>query len=177
MRSGNNDGDAWLAAFEPGWPTQRARNGVASIEKRLNRAVEKEKITAAARDAALARIEPVGTLDAMAPAQLIVEAVNESEDLKAKIFGQLDDICPPETILASNTSSISITRIAAHTERPESVIGMHFMNPVPVMKLVEIICGHRRRATHTLPDRRRTLAEKHGQDHREVARRSCPASS
>lgn len=120
---------------------ERAQGGIAGIRKRLDREVEKERLTAADRESALGRLEAVSDLEAMAQADLVVEAVNEDEGLKARIFGDLDRICRPDAILASNTSSISITRIAARTKRPEQVIGMHFMNPVPVMKLVEVIRG------------------------------------
>ncbi len=119
----------------------RAEAGKTSIIKRMERSVAKGRMTAEARDAAVELLVPVSGLSDLAPAQLVVEAVSEVEALKAKIFGELDQICPPETILASNTSSIPITRIAAQTKRPEKVIGMHFMNPVPVMKLVEVIKG------------------------------------
>lgn len=88
------------------------------------------------------RIRPVTTLDAAGDAELVIEAASEAPAVKFGIFEALDGICGPETILASNTSSISITEIAARTSRPEKVIGMHFMNPVPVMKLVEVIRGH-----------------------------------
>ena len=117
----------------------RAEKGKASIAKRMGRAVEKGKLEAAARDAALERLVCVDGLAGLAPADFVVEAVSEDETLKAKLFRQLDEVTGPEAILATNTSSIPITRIAAVTGRPEQVIGMHFMNPVPVMKLVEVI--------------------------------------
>jgi 3-hydroxybutyryl-CoA dehydrogenase len=116
--------------------TTRGYNGIA---KNLARSVEKEKITAAERDAILGRITTTTSLADMAKADFVVEAAVEREDLKFKIFQDLDAICPPATILATNTSSIPIGRIAAQTKRPDKVIGMHFMNPVPVMKLVEVI--------------------------------------
>ena len=116
--------------------TTRGYNGIA---KNLARSVEKEKITAAERDAILGRITTTISLADMAKADFVVEAAVEREDLKFKIFQDLDAICPPATILATNTSSIPIGRIAAQTKRPDKVIGMHFMNPVPVMKLVEVI--------------------------------------
>lgn len=116
--------------------TTRGYNGIA---KNLARSVEKEKITAAERDAILGRITTTTSLTDMAKADFVVEAAVEREDLKFKIFQDLDAICPPATILATNTSSIPIGRIAAQTKRPDKVIGMHFMNPVPVMKLVEVI--------------------------------------
>lgn len=115
--------------------------GIATIEKSLAKLVSKERMSQEDADAARARISTSTTRDACADVDLVVEAVPEILDLKKEIFSELDEICKPETILASNTSSISITEIAASTNRPEKVIGMHFMNPVPLMKLVEIING------------------------------------
>jgi 3-hydroxybutyryl-CoA dehydrogenase len=115
--------------------------GLATIEKNLARSVEKEKISAAERDAILSRISTTTDLADMAGVDYVVEAAVEREDLKFKIFQDLDTICPPHVILGTNTSSIPIGRIAAQTGRPEKVIGFHFMNPVPVMKLVEVIRG------------------------------------
>ncbi len=115
--------------------------GLAVIGKNLARSVEKEKISAAERDAILGRISTTTNLADMAGVDYVVEAAVEREDLKFKIFKDLDSFCPPHAILATNTSSIPIGRIAAQTKRPEKVIGMHFMNPVPVMKLVEVIRG------------------------------------
>jgi len=112
-----------------------------TIEKNLERQVKKESITAAARDAALLRIRTATSLDAVADATVIVEAATERKDLKLQIFRDLDRLAPAGAILATNTSSISITEIAAVTKRPADVIGMHFMNPVPVMALVEVIRG------------------------------------
>ncbi len=115
---------------------------VATIEKNLDRQVAKGTLSAEDKDAALARIQTGTSLEAaVAQADLVVEAATENEAIKLKIFEDLDRLAPAHCILASNTSSISITRIAAATQRPEKVIGMHFMNPVPVMKLVEIIRG------------------------------------
>ena len=115
---------------------------VATIEKNLERQVAKGTLSAADKDAALARIQTGTSLEAaVSQADLVVEAATENEAIKMKIFEDLDRLAPAHCILASNTSSISITRIAAATQRPEQVIGMHFMNPVPVMKLVEIIRG------------------------------------
>ena len=114
---------------------------MASITKNLDRQVKKEVLDAAARDATLARIGTARSLGAAEDADLVVEAIPERSELKATVFGELDRITGPDTILASNTSSISITEIAASTARPDKVIGMHFMNPVPVMKLVEVIRG------------------------------------
>ena len=115
--------------------------GRATIEKNLERQVKKGTLQESDRDATLGRISLDPALDAAADASLIVEAATENTDLKFRIFTDLDRIANPDAILASNTSSISITEIAAHTRRPENVVGMHFMNPVPVMKLVEIIRG------------------------------------
>lgn len=113
----------------------------ATIGKNLARMVKKEKITQAQADESLARLTCTTSLDGAADAELVVEAVPEKFDLKAKILADLDKITGPYCILASNTSSISITKLASVTCRPAKVIGMHFMNPVPVMKLVEVIKG------------------------------------
>ena len=115
--------------------------GEAGVAKSLGRLVKKEKITQADADAAAARIKWAQDLQSHSDRQLVVEAVTENEELKAKIFRELDGLMPAGAILASNTSSISITRLAAATRRPEHFIGMHFMNPVPIMKLVEVIRG------------------------------------
>lgn len=115
--------------------------GFATIEKSLDRLVKKEKMTPEDLKTILGRIEGSTALDDMSRADFVVEAAVENEELKAKIFKQLDAVCREGVILASNTSSISITRIASTTARPDKVIGMHFMNPVPMMKLVEIING------------------------------------
>ena len=115
--------------------------GYKTIEKSLGRLVKKEKITEAEKQSILGRIEASTSLEDMIRADYVVEAATENEALKLKIFEDLDGFCKPEAILSSNTSSISITKIAAVTKRPEKVIGMHFMNPVPMMKLVEIING------------------------------------
>jgi 3-hydroxybutyryl-CoA dehydrogenase len=113
-----------------------------TIGRNLDRQVKKEVIEASAKEAALARIEISEDVSAGAAwAQLVVEAVPERAELKYSLFETLDGAAGPETILASNTSSISITKIAAHTGRPDRVIGMHFMNPVPIMELVEVIRG------------------------------------
>lgn len=117
------------------------QRGRKQIEKILSRNVEKEKITPDEKNAILGRIKTSTSLKDMATADFIVEAAVEKEDLKFRIFKDLDQICAPDVILATNTSSIPIGRIAAQTGRPEKVIGMHFMNPVPVMKLVEVIRG------------------------------------
>ena len=116
--------------------------GLATIRKNLDRQVKKEVITAEAAALVLQQITTADTVEAAAGAELVVEAATENPDLKFKIFRALDRACGPEVILASNTSSISITEIAAVTGRPSQVVGMHFMNPVPMMQLVEIIRGH-----------------------------------
>jgi 3-hydroxybutyryl-CoA dehydrogenase len=113
----------------------------ATIEKNLGRQVEKKIINASARDAALSRISTNESLAGAADAALIVEAATERAELKYTLFADLDRIANPSAILASNTSSISITELGARTKRPAQVIGMHFMNPVPVMQLVEVIRG------------------------------------
>jgi 3-hydroxybutyryl-CoA dehydrogenase len=115
--------------------------GIAGIEKSLGKLVSKEKITQGDRDATLGRISTSTSLGDLASADLVVEAVVERLDVKSKVLEELDRICPDETILATNTSSISITKLAATTGRADRVIGMHFMNPVPLMKLVEVIRG------------------------------------
>ena len=113
--------------------------GLATIEKSLARFVKKEKLTQEQADEIRARISGSGELSAAANSALVVEAVVERLDVKHAIFKELDSLCGPDTILATNTSSISITEIGAVTSRPGRVIGMHFMNPVPLMKLVEVI--------------------------------------
>lgn len=114
---------------------------IATIEKNLDRQVKKGALDAAAKAAALGRIRAATTLDAVAGATVVVEAATERKALKLEIFRDLDRLADAGAILATNTSSISITEIAAVTTRPEAVIGMHFMNPVPVMQLVEVIRG------------------------------------
>ena len=117
------------------------QRGLAGIGKGLDRLVKKEKMTADERDAVLARVSTAGELGALSSCELVVEAVVEKYEIKKQVLAELDGICGEGTSLASNTSSISITRLAAATGRPDRVIGMHFMNPVPVMKLVEVIRG------------------------------------
>ena len=117
------------------------KKGLANIEKLLGRSVEKGKIEASDKEAVLGRIRTSTDIQDMADADFVVEAATERENLKFKIFQGLDAACRPEVILATNTSSIPIGRIASRTKRAEKVIGMHFMNPVPVMKLVEVIRG------------------------------------
>jgi 3-hydroxybutyryl-CoA dehydrogenase len=115
--------------------------GRETVEKNLDRQIKKGTLAADERSAILGRLETNTSLDAVKGARLVVEAATENRDLKFRIFGDLDRLADEGTVLASNTSSISITEIAARTARPELVIGMHFMNPVPVMQLVEIIRG------------------------------------
>jgi 3-hydroxybutyryl-CoA dehydrogenase len=124
--------DAFPAAID------RARQ---TIDKSLAKFVEKGKLDAAARDAALGRLSPAATLDDLASVDYVVEAVAENLDVKRQIFAKLDAITRPDVILTSNTSSISITTLGAVTTRPDKVLGMHFMNPVPLMTLVELIRG------------------------------------
>ncbi len=113
----------------------------ALIRKLLDRQIEKEKISPADKEATLSHLSDAADLSDLAQADIVIEAIIERPDAKHELFSKLDEICKPQTILASNTSSISITKIAAATNRPEKVIGLHFMNPVPVMELVEIIRG------------------------------------
>ena len=118
-----------------------ARRSVDRLGATLAKLVEKGKLAAAEREAILGRIRPVAALEECAPADLAIEAVVESEAVKKELFRKLDAILPPAALLASNTSSISITALAAATRRPDRFMGMHFMNPPPVMQLVEIIRG------------------------------------
>jgi 3-hydroxybutyryl-CoA dehydrogenase len=120
----------------------RVENGLKTITANLDRMLAKEKITREQKDATLANIQITTDLNLMKSAQLVVEAATENVELKLDLFKKLDAITSAETILASNTSSIAITKIASATRKPEKVIGMHFMNPVPIMKLVEVIRGH-----------------------------------
>jgi len=112
-----------------------------TISKNLDREVAKSKLLAADKEAALARIQPVTDRGKLAECDFVIEAATEKFEIKTEIFRQLDQIMPPGAILTSNTSSISITKLGALTKRPDKVIGMHFFNPVPVMKLVEVIRG------------------------------------
>jgi 3-hydroxybutyryl-CoA dehydrogenase len=120
---------------------EMADAALAKLERVLDRLVEKGKISGEDRDSTLLRISAHGDYDALSDADFVIEAAPEREDLKLDIFKKLNEVTRPEAILASNTSSISITKIGATTTRPERVIGMHFMNPVPLMKLVEIVRG------------------------------------
>jgi 3-hydroxybutyryl-CoA dehydrogenase len=119
------------------------KKGMATIEKNLERMVVKEKISSQEKKSTLERINTFSSMEeGVKECDLVVEAATENLELKCKIFKDLDKYCKPGSILATNTSSISITRIAAQTNRPAQVIGMHFMNPVPVMKLIEVIRGY-----------------------------------
>ena len=118
-----------------------AEAGKANIAKLLEKAVGKKKMSPEDRDGVLGRLKPVESVDAFSEVDIAIEAATENIELKLDLFRKLDDVAPEGALLASNTSSISITLMAAATKRPERVIGMHFMNPVPVMKLVEIIRG------------------------------------
>lgn len=134
--------------------------GMATIAKNLDRMVSKEKITEADKAETLANITTYTSMkEGVENTGLVVEAATENLNLKLKIFKDLDELCPKDTILATNTSSISITQIAAVTSRPEMVIGMHFMNPVPIMKLVEIIRGYNTsdEVTNTIMDLSKNL--------------------
>jgi 3-hydroxybutyryl-CoA dehydrogenase len=117
------------------------QRGLGAIDKSLQRDVDKERLSAAEKNSIVARIATTTDLAALSKASFVIEAVTEDLNVKTEVFRGLDRITPPETILASNTSSVSITKLGAATSRPDKVIGMHFMNPVPVMKLVEVIRG------------------------------------
>ncbi len=121
--------------------TEFVERGVANISKSLDRFVKKETMTEEQKAEVLGRIKTTTSLEDLKDCTLVVEAASENFDIKKKIFEELDRITSPDTILSSNTSSISITKIAAATKRPDKVIGMHFFNPVPLMKLVEVIRG------------------------------------
>lgn len=136
--------------------------GLATISKNLDRMVAKEKITETDKTSTLNNITCfTSILEGVANTDLVIEAATENIDLKLKIFKQLDDVSPKNAILATNTSSISITQIAAATSRPEKVIGMHFMNPVPIMKLVEVIRGYNTssQVTETIMQLSKTLGK------------------
>ncbi len=115
--------------------------GMKAIDRNLQRDVDKERLTAAEKQSVLGRVKTTTELEALSEAVFVIEAVTENLGVKTEVFKTLDRITPPKTILASNTSSISITKLGAVTKRPDKVVGMHFMNPVPVMKLVEVIRG------------------------------------
>lgn len=138
------------------------KRGMETISKNLDRMVQKEKISEADKQETLNNISTFTNLtEGVEYASLVVEAATENVDLKLNIFKQLDEACPEDTILATNTSSISITQIAAVTSRPDMVIGMHFMNPVPIMKLVEIIRGYNTsdEVTNTIMDLSKELGK------------------
>jgi 3-hydroxybutyryl-CoA dehydrogenase len=120
-----------------------ARDAVSEIEHALDRDIARWRRTASEKKAVLARIEPAAGLDAVEAAQLVVEAVPDDLDLKVRLFQELDRICPPEDILATNTSALSVTEIGARTQRPDRVIGLHFIAPVPTVPLVEVVRGLR----------------------------------
>jgi 3-hydroxybutyryl-CoA dehydrogenase len=113
--------------------------GMATIARNLDRLVTREKMTAADREAALSRIRPTTAMEDLADCDIVVEAIVEKFEVKSSVIKQLDELCRPQTIIATNTSSISVTRIASTSKLPNRVIGMHFFNPVPMMQLVEII--------------------------------------
>ena len=117
------------------------QRGLEAIDKSLQRDVDKERLRTEEKQSIIGRIRTTTELDALGEASFVIEAVTENLGVKTELFEALDRITPPEAILASNTSSISITRLGASTRRPDKVVGMHFMNPVPVMKLVEVIRG------------------------------------
>jgi 3-hydroxybutyryl-CoA dehydrogenase len=118
------------------------QGGIKNIDKFLAKSVEKGKMTADQKNAVMGRIKGTTKLEDMKGCEFIVEAVLEVMDLKKEVFKALDEMCGPETILSTNTSSMSITEIATATKRPDKVAGMHFFNPVPLMKLVEVVRGH-----------------------------------
>ena len=136
------------------------QRGLQAINKSLQRDVDKERLSAGEKQSIFDRIKCTTDLDALSAAAFVVEAVTEDLAVKTELFSALDRITPPEAILASNTSSISITRLGAATSRPAKVIGMHFMNPVPVMKLVEVIRGIA--TSNETYERVRSLTEKLG---------------
>jgi 3-hydroxybutyryl-CoA dehydrogenase len=115
--------------------------GIATVTKNLEKLVAKEKISAADKDAVLSRISGSTDIGIVADADLIIEAATEEMESKKALFAELDKLCKPDTVIATNTSSLSITEIASATSRPDKIIGMHFFNPVPMMKLIEIIKG------------------------------------
>jgi 3-hydroxybutyryl-CoA dehydrogenase len=121
--------------------TEFLERGMKAIDRNLQRDVDKERLTTDEKKSVIGRIKTTTELKAFSGAALVIEAVTENLEVKTEVFKALDQITPPEAILASNTSSISITKLGAVTKRPDKVIGMHFMNPVPVMKLVEVIRG------------------------------------
>ncbi|MGM0396965.1 MAG: 3-hydroxybutyryl-CoA dehydrogenase [Bacillota bacterium] len=127
----------WVRSIDPDNP----RGSVAPIEKTLGKLVSKEKISQEQMDKTLENIKITTDLNDVSDSDLVIEAISEDMKVKKDTFGKLDEICKPDAILATNTSSLSITEIANSTKRPDKVIGMHFFNPVPLMKLVEVIKG------------------------------------
>jgi 3-hydroxybutyryl-CoA dehydrogenase len=142
---GNGIAQAFAVAGVPVTMTDigeaQLQRGLKSVDGSLERLVKKDKMTAADKAAALARIQTSTSLDALRAADLVIEAATENLGLKLEIFGRIDQAAKADAVIATNTSSISITRLAAATKRPDQVIGMHFFNPVPVMQLVELIKG------------------------------------
>ena len=136
------------------------QRGMSAIDKSLQRDVDKERLTSDEKQAIIGRVKSTTELSSLSSATLVVEAITEDVGVKSNLFRELDQITSPSTILASNTSSISITKLGAATSRPDKVIGMHFMNPVPVMKLVEVIRGLA--TSNETYDRVRALSEKLG---------------
>ncbi len=134
------------------------QRGLAAIDKSLQRDVDKQRLDASGKQAIVERIRTTTELEALSDASFVIEAVTENLKVKTGLFAAIDKIAPPHAILASNTSSISITKLGAATGRPDKVIGMHFMNPVPVMKLVEVIRGMA--TSDETYERVRALAEK-----------------
>ena len=141
---------------------EMCRRGLETVERNLDRMVQRGRMKLEERDRLLRRIEITHRLEDLASADFVLEAVVENEDAKIALFQRLDKICPPDIIFASNTSSISITRMAARTSRADRFIGMHFMNPVPAMKLVEIIRGLA--TSQQTYEATRALAERLGKD-------------
>ncbi len=141
---------------------EMCRRGLETVERNLDRMVQRGRMKLEERDRLLRRIEITHRLEDLATADFVLEAVVENEDAKIVLFQKLDKICPPDVIFASNTSSISITRMAARTSRADRFIGMHFMNPVPAMKLVEIIRGLA--TSQQTYEATRALAERLGKD-------------
>ena len=135
---------ACLAGFETRLhdpiPEALAR-GLASIKRNLERSVERGRLTAEEAEAALARLRAAEDLDQLAPCDLVVEAAPEDIELKRRLFASLSEICGPEAILATNTSSLPVTALASAAEHPEQVVGLHFFNPAPVMELLEVVAG------------------------------------
>ncbi|NND94384.1 MAG: 3-hydroxybutyryl-CoA dehydrogenase [Flavobacteriales bacterium] len=130
---------------------EQLTKAINTIGKNLDRMIAKEKITEDGKTSTLSNISTSSVMTALKEVDLVIEAATENLDLKLKIFKQIDDFAPQKAILATNTSSISITKIASVTSRPDKVIGMHFMNPVPIMKLVEVIRGYS--TSHSVTDR------------------------